>query len=580
MPTLRESLLYLAYPGYFLPIVNVTHKLAIRVAYQYHLITFPAIWTDEWQREAKEYAEKRAWLIRPGSGGAALVDRWKSENCVAVPAEHLGSMRAGAGFPVVRAAVEAGYQHLDYAQRFALATDFYAFVSRITPGDFVAAEADGLVWAGTIGSDDLSTQGGWLRRAVSWLDADPIPVGLLPESFRAEMGPQGAVADITGALDAVAQLLGEESPMGDMPADAEDMETVVMYLRAAPTELAQRLHMGQEWLQELLDVLRERKQIVLYGPPGTGKTFLAREIASHLTAPEAVRLAQFHPAYTYEDFFEGYRPAESREGVVGFTLKPGPLRKMAAEAARNPAQPHVLIIDEINRANLANVFGELYFLLEYREANIELQYSPERFSLPRNVVIIGTMNTADRSIAQFDVALRRRFAFIELHPDEPPVCDVLAHWAGDETSDERPALLRALNGYREVDGDEMVIRGRIRAGDQALRGNPLGLPVALSFDDFTPDIPENRLLRAAARELLQLPELKDDVREMLRDIERRLADVSAPRPGQVWMPTRLNAHYYRALMRSSRGDGPRVLLRSRLHEIRRQYRCEVHRPPR
>lgn len=203
--------------------------------------------------------------------------------------------------------------------------------------------------------------------------------------------------------------------------------------------------MGQAWLQELLDVLRERKQIVLYGPPGTGKTFLAREIAYHLSAPEAVRLVQFHPAYTYEDFFEGYRPEKNSDGMVGFTLKPGPLRKMAAEASRNPGQPHVLIIDEINRANLAKVFGELYFLLEYRQSKIELQYSPETFSLPRNVFIIATMNTADRSIAQFDIALRRRFAFIELHPDEPPVRDVLAEWAGDEKNDERPALLRALN---------------------------------------------------------------------------------------------------------------------------------------
>lgn len=104
-----------------------------------------------------------------------------------------------------------------------------------------------------------------------------------------------------------------------------------------------------------------------------------------------------------------------------------------------------------------------------------------------------------------------------------------------------------LNGYHEVNSDEMTIRGRMRVGDQALRGSTLGLPAALSYDDFTPDIPENRLLLAAARKLLQLPELKEDVQDMLRGIEKRLADISPPRPGEAWRPTRMNAHYYRAL---------------------------------
>lgn len=471
MPSLRESLLYLGFPGYFLPIINLTHKRAIREAYRYRLNRLPddldcdlykialSIQEDaggrfhfydqpyigEWRREAEEQGGKRVWLIRPWPGGAELVAGWKQDECVAVLADHLMSIEAGMAFREVRAAVEGGYQHLDYAVRVALAEDFYRFVSRITPGDFVAAEADGVVWLGTIDSDDLSVRGGWLRRPVTWQDTDPVPVDLLPESFRAELDQQGTVADITGAFDAVTQLFGEDSPGGDVPADPEGTEPAVMYLQAATTELAQRLHMGREWLRELLEVLAGRKQIVLYGPPGTGKTFLAREIAYHVAAPEAVRLVQFHPAYTYEDFFEGYRPVEGRDGAVGFALRPGPLRKLAAEASRNPAQPYVLIIDEINRANLAKVFGELYFLLEYRQAKIELQYSPETFALPRNVFIIGTMNTADRSITQFDVALRRRFAFIELHPDEPPVLDLLAHWVGHAAGDERPALLRALN---------------------------------------------------------------------------------------------------------------------------------------
>jgi 5-methylcytosine-specific restriction protein B len=220
-------------------------------------------------------------------------------------------------------------------------------------------------------------------------------------------------------------------------------------LAAATADLAARVHIDQGWLQDLVDLLQERSQIVLYGPPGTGKTFLAQAIGRHVAARDAVRLVQFHPSYAYEDFFEGFRPIEGADGgSVGFAKTPGPLREVASEARANPEQPYVLIVDEINRANLAKVFGELYFLLEYRSASIRLQYSPsEAFTLPPNVFLIGTMNTADRSIALVDAAIRRRFAFIELHPDDPPVRDVLSNWlsANHKSDDKRAELLRALN---------------------------------------------------------------------------------------------------------------------------------------
>ena len=143
------------------------------------------------------------------------------------------------------------------------------------------------------------------------------------------------------------------------------------------------------------------------------------------------KLVQFHPSYTYEDFFEGFRPkeADSGTGALTFELTPGPFRLFAETAKANPTTSYILIIDEINRANLAKVFGELYFLLEYRDEAISLQYSPkEEFTLPPNLFIIGTMNTADRSIARIDNAMRRRFAFIELDPRIPPVQGLLSRW--------------------------------------------------------------------------------------------------------------------------------------------------------
>ncbi|SCZ16664.1 AAA domain (dynein-related subfamily) [Streptomyces sp. 136MFCol5.1] len=133
---------------------------------------------------------------------------------------------------------------------------------------------------------------------------------------------------------------------------------------------------------------------------------------------------QFHPSYSYEDFFEGFRPQEDPETrEVAFRLTAGPLRELADLALRegNRHIPYFLITDEINRANLAKDFGELYFLLEYRNKSVRLIYSGDDFALPPNLFVIGTMNTADRSIALVDAAMRRRFAFVELSPRTEPI---------------------------------------------------------------------------------------------------------------------------------------------------------------
>ena len=172
--------------------------------------------------------------------------------------------------------------------------------------------------------------------------------------------------------------------------------------------------------------------MIFYGPPGTGKTYAARQFAEVLKGKGSrVSRIQFHPSYTYEDFFAGYRPRAEASGQLVFELTEGPLRKIAEEARANPEVPHILLIDEINRANLSSVFGELYYLLEYRDDPIEVLYAGSgedrgnQFSLPPNVLIIGTMNTADRSIALLDSAMRRRFSFFELHPDVAPLQGIL-----------------------------------------------------------------------------------------------------------------------------------------------------------
>jgi hypothetical protein len=196
------------------------------------------------------------------------------------------------------------------------------------------------------------------------------------------------------------------------------------------------------------EAIRRKGQIIFYGPPGTGKTFLAEQLAAHLVGEGhgLVELVQFHAAYSYEDFVQGLRPTVRQDGGLRYALVPGHFRRFCDRARRlGEDNTCVLIIDEINRANLASVFGELMYLLEYRERAISLAVGERPFGIPQNVKIIGTMNTADRSIALVDHALRRRFAFVHL----PPLYDSLIHYHQRRQTgfDLRPliTLLRRIN---------------------------------------------------------------------------------------------------------------------------------------
>lgn len=190
----------------------------------------------------------------------------------------------------------------------------------------------------------------------------------------------------------------------------------------------------EDELFEVVDTLRTRRpQVIFSGPPGTGKTWVAERIGRFLTGGRdgAVHVLQFHPTYAYEDFVEGLRPVD-RHGQVVFEVVPGRLMGIAQQA-ESVDHPVVLVIDEMNRANIPSVFGELLYLLEYRDKEIALLHR-ERFALPPNLYIIATMNTADRSIRSMDTALRRRFDIF----DCPPRLDIIGRYysAGNSTSIE------------------------------------------------------------------------------------------------------------------------------------------------
>jgi 5-methylcytosine-specific restriction protein B len=216
----------------------------------------------------------------------------------------------------------------------------------------------------------------------------------------------------------------------DEPDEPEDVESALDPLTVAASEL----YLDRAFLADIAATLeinnpKSRKQVVFYGPPGTGKTFVAKRLAAALAPGEGERaVVQFHPSTSYEDFFEGYRPKVA-DGQMTYELVDGPLRLLADAARKAPQRCHVLVIDELNRANVAKVLGELLYLLEYRNEAVRTLYRPnEEFTLPPNLCFIATMNTADRSIALVDAAMRRRFDFIPFFPDRPPIEGLLERW--------------------------------------------------------------------------------------------------------------------------------------------------------
>jgi 5-methylcytosine-specific restriction protein B len=252
-----------------------------------------------------------------------------------------------------------------------------------------------------------ATKGGWRFAMVVQPQGSP-----WSDKLRAVFGTHRVVT--TGASATTVPEAVPPPKMGSPPGDTE--------------ALARRLFVSKAWIDDVLWYLHDRnKAVVFYGPPGTGKTYVARKIAEHVQADSELRpLVQLHPSFGYENFFEGYQPHAGSEGSpMALRLVPGPLQ-LLSERVRSRNATGVMVLDEINRGNLPRVFGELYFLLEYRGESVLPMYSPEKpFTLPEQLHFIGTMNTADRSAGLLDQALRRRFHFIPMFPDAEPVRDML-----------------------------------------------------------------------------------------------------------------------------------------------------------
>lgn len=272
-----------------------------------------------------------------------------------------------------------------------------------------------------------------------------------PELERMEyfVNQQGSLFKLTpGEYDFILDLVREENPL-------PDEKKADRYDKAA---FLKDVYMDDARYEQLRAILMHKKNVILQGAPGVGKTFCARRLAWSIMEEKddsRIEFVQFHQNYSYEDFVMGYRP----EGDT-FELKYGIFYRFCQKAANQPDRPFFFIIDEINRGNMSKIFGELLMLIEadYRGTKATLAYNGLQFSVPENLYIIGMMNTADRSLAMIDYALRRRFSFFDMEPGfDTKGFSEYREGLGSETIDELVGKVKDLNA--EIARDKSLGRG-------------------------------------------------------------------------------------------------------------------------
>ena len=475
-PGQRNALLFLAFPDEFPPVVGTRDRqrivdafrdelteptgdtdrdlAAIRAALSTPTGSYVDFYQPPWDHRWRSPVEipgppglghgRRAWLVRGSNvGGHDLVGTWLREDFVSLRTRPLEPVDSAVSGEKLHRVVDEAYADASYNQRRQLFEDLSTFLTRMSAGDVLATTSQGQLHVGR-----LAGQPEWVQSPDGALE--PPPPGRLGGG-RGRCRLRGPAARARGppavpggrpGSDRTAALPGRTADAGQPPGRRSGAEARRRGARR-PAARRPRLAAGvrraarRPPTADLLRAARDREDL-----PGAGAGQAPRRTGEH-------RSGSVPPVLQLWGLLRG--PATGRaQRLGGVRAHPGPFRRLVDHARDQPGTPHVLIIDEMNRGNLAKIFGELYFLLEYRDRSIELLYSggsgEQGFTLPPNVIVIGTMNTADRSIALLDAAMRRRFAFVALDPAEEPTRSMLSKWLerGHRPPDTA-ALLERLN---------------------------------------------------------------------------------------------------------------------------------------
>ncbi|HEL0822026.1 TPA: AAA family ATPase [Streptococcus equi subsp. zooepidemicus] len=353
---------------------------------------------------------QRYWIYAPGDK-AVKWDEFYKLGVMGLGWEEIGDLKQYASKDEMKEAMKAKIDPTRPYKNAAHAT--WQFANEIKPGDivFVKKGMYQLVGRGVVTSDyyynpSVDAEYPHLHK-VNWTN-----IGEWEHPGQAVMK---TLTDITSYTEYVEKL----NALFEDDEEGEEIEEVEKSFPAyTPEDFLNEVYMDADRYDTLVDLIRIKKNVILQGAPGVGKTFAAKRLAYSMMGvkdQDRVMMVQFHQSYTYEDFIEGFRPSS---GSAGFEIKKGSFYNFCKKAADDLDNEYFFIIDEINRGNLSKIFGELFMLIESdkRGNALQLLYSDEKFFVPANVYIIGMMNTADRSLAMLDYALRRRFAFFSIIP--------------------------------------------------------------------------------------------------------------------------------------------------------------------
>ena len=466
---------------------------------------------------------KKYWIYSPGRNAVNWEDNLKN-GVMSIGGNFLGAFNNYASQQEMQEKLKTTLYADKDTNPAILALTYWQFYNDVQKGDIIFAKKgrSKIIGYGTVTgdyhfNDEVNDNEGSSSDYLNFRDVEWTPLDPEIDYFPNELAPMKSLTDITDKtylIDYLKEKIGEDSIQDEV----EPIQQLTTYTK---DDFLKEVFLTAEDYTTLSDLLEQKQNIILQGPPGVGKTFLAKRLAYSIMGvmDEArVQLVQFHQSYSYEDFVMGLRPSEKQGG---FIVKAGSFYNFCIKAKEDPNNKYFFIIDEINRGNLSKIFGELFMLLEKDKHGtpITLLYRDEQFFIPKNVYIIGMMNTADRSLAIMDYALRRRFAFFDIYPAFEQNSDKNGF---DDYLNKNSILKKLVNVVKNINSD---ISKEPELGD----GYLIGHSYFVFNEEELKQLSSKRLLNIIKYELIPLLSLywtddKVKVDNYKKDLESALND--------------------------------------------------------